>query len=135
MEASNITIKQILCKIVSRHGKDWHTKLIYALWTYRTSVCMDKITIYNNLVYSIDAIMSLELEIPSLQIFLKGLIDDIRMMLHSLRLFYYGISSSTQFYICMCYGVIIPMCMVVYMCIIHESSISQRYVYKYYHRV
>lgn len=59
----------------------------------------------------------------------------MRMTLSFLRLFCYDISSSTQFYICICYGVSMHVHVGVYVCLIHESSISQRHVYKDYHMV
>lgn len=62
----------MLYKTITKHGKDWHTQLVYALWAYH----MTTGTIPYKLVYGVDVIMPLELEIPSLCISLKGLIDD-----------------------------------------------------------
>lgn len=76
VEASNKTIEQILHSIIIKHGKDWHTQLVYALWAYRMSVCMTTGTTPCNLIYGTNAIMPIELEIPSLRVSLKGLIDD-----------------------------------------------------------
>ena len=61
---------------MNKHGKDWNTQLIYALWAYRTSVRIATGTTPYNLVYGADAIMPLELEIPSLRVSLKDIIDD-----------------------------------------------------------
>lgn len=75
-ESSNKIIEQILRKTVNKHGKDWSTQLIYALWAYRKSVRIATGTTPYNLVYGADAIMPLELEIPSLRVSLKGIVDD-----------------------------------------------------------
>ena len=37
-KATNKTIKKILAKTIQQSGKDWHDKLPYALWAYRTSM-------------------------------------------------------------------------------------------------
>lgn len=75
-ESSNKILRQILCKTINKHGKDWHTQLTYSLWAYRISVHIATCTTPYNLVYGFDAIMPLKLEIPSLRISLKGIVDD-----------------------------------------------------------
>lgn len=62
-------------RIVYKNHRDWHTQLHYALWAYRTSVRSSIGTTPYNLVYSSEAIMPLELEIPTLRIALLGLDD------------------------------------------------------------
>lgn len=65
-EASNKTILKIFKKIVNEAGKDWHIQLNPALWAYQTSI-------YS---HGSEAILPIEVEIPSLQVSLKGLIPE-----------------------------------------------------------
>lgn len=76
VEASNKTIEQILHKTITKHGRDRHIQLVYGLWAYCMNVCMTTMIASYNLVYGVDVIMPLELEIPSLRVPLKGVIDD-----------------------------------------------------------
>ena len=71
-EATNKRIKSILSKIWDTYKKDWHDQLPYALWAYRTSVCIATRATPFSLVYGYEAIVPLELEIPSLRISLQG---------------------------------------------------------------
>lgn len=58
-ESSNRIIEQILRKTVNKHGKDWNTHLIYALWAYWMRVRIVTSCTPYNLVYGVDAIMPL----------------------------------------------------------------------------
>lgn len=75
-EASNKTILKILKKIVNDEGKDWHVQLNPALWAYKTSICTPTGATPYSLVYGSEAILPLEVEIPSLRESLKGLIPN-----------------------------------------------------------
>ena len=57
-------------------GKDWHVQLNPALWAYRTSIHTPTGATPYSLVYGSEAILPLEVEIPSLRVSLKGLIPD-----------------------------------------------------------
>lgn len=76
VQASNKIIEKILRKIINKHEKECHTQLSYALLAYRTSVCIAMGTTPYNLVYGAYTIMPLELEIPSLQFFFRGVFDN-----------------------------------------------------------
>lgn len=75
-EATNKTIISILKKIVTKNHRDWHEHLLYALWAYHTSIRMPMGATPFSLVYGVEAIMPLELEISSLRVQLQGLIPD-----------------------------------------------------------
>lgn len=75
-EASNKTILKILKKIVNEVGRDWHVQLNPALWAYRTSIRTPTGATPYALVYGSEAILPIEVEIPSLRVSLKGLISD-----------------------------------------------------------
>lgn len=57
-------------------GHDWHAQLNPALWAYRTSIRTPTGATPYALVYGAEAILPLEVEIPSLRVSLKGLIND-----------------------------------------------------------
>lgn len=71
-EETNKIFKSILSKTSDKYKKDWHEKLPYALWAYRTSVHTNTGENPFSLVYGDEAIIPLELEIPSLRISLQG---------------------------------------------------------------
>ena len=48
--------------------KDWHEKHPFALWVYRTSIRASTMTTPYSLVYRIEAMLPIELEIPSLRV-------------------------------------------------------------------
>ena len=70
VEAANKNVKNILAKIVVTY-KDWAEKLPFSLWVYRTSICvLSRATPYS-LVYSSEAVLSIEVEIQSLRVLVK----------------------------------------------------------------
>jgi transposase InsO family protein len=75
-KASNKTILKILKKIMNDAGRDWHVQLNPTLWAYRTSIRTPIGATPYALVYGAKAILPLEVEIPSLRVSLKGLIND-----------------------------------------------------------
>ena len=67
MEAVNKTLKVILQKMIKSH-RDWHEKLPLALWGYRTSIRTPTGATPYSLVYGMEAVLPVELEIQSARI-------------------------------------------------------------------
>lgn len=64
----NQTLVRILHKTVVDNKKDWDVKLTVALWAYRFTYKVTTSTTPFALMYGIEAILFIELEIPSLRI-------------------------------------------------------------------
>ena len=62
-----------MVKIIKNNGRDWHDLLPYALWEYRTSKRTTTGATPYSLVYGDEAVIPLEIEIPSLRIALKDI--------------------------------------------------------------
>ncbi|XP_055830980.1 uncharacterized protein LOC129900016 [Solanum dulcamara] len=75
VEAANKNIKKILRKIVDSH-RQWHEKLPYALLGYRTTIRTSTGATPYMLVYSSEAVIPAEVEIPSLRIIQEVGLDD-----------------------------------------------------------
>lgn len=75
-KASNKTIIKILKKTVNDAGHDWHIQLNPTSWAYHTSIRTPTGATPFALVFISKAIMPIKVEIPSLWVSLKGLIDD-----------------------------------------------------------
>lgn len=75
-EATNKTIINILKKTVNDIGRDWHLQLNPTLWAYRTSVRTPTGATPFSLVYGCEAILPLEVEIPSLRVTLRDVLSD-----------------------------------------------------------
>ena len=54
--------------MVSKGKRDWHERLPEALWTYRTTVRNSTGCIPYNLVYGLEAVLPLEVQLPSLRV-------------------------------------------------------------------
>ncbi|KMS99118.1 hypothetical protein BVRB_2g047610 [Beta vulgaris subsp. vulgaris] len=67
-EAFNKTLCTLLSKVVSKHKRDWHDKLGEALWAYRTTYKTPTQSTPYALVYGVESILPLEIQIPSLRI-------------------------------------------------------------------
>ena len=67
VEAANKNVKKILSKMTETY-KDWHEHLPYALCAYRTSVRTSVGATPYSLVYRMEAVLLVEVEIPSLRI-------------------------------------------------------------------
>ena len=67
VESANKNLVTILKKMAETH-MDWHDKLPYALWTYRTSVRTSTGATPYSLVYGMEVVLSVEVESPSLRI-------------------------------------------------------------------
>lgn len=76
VEATNKTIINILKRTVNNIGRDYHLQLNLSLWTYKTSVRTPAGTTPFFLVYGCEAILPLEVEIPSLRVTLRDILSD-----------------------------------------------------------
>lgn len=65
----------ILKKFVNDTGRDWHLQLNPALWAYQTSVRTPTGMKPLSLVYGCEAILPLEVEIPSLRVTLRDVLS------------------------------------------------------------
>ena len=62
---------------MTENYKDWPDKLHFALWGYRTSIRTSTGNTPFSLVYGMDAVQPVELEIPSLRIALESKLDKV----------------------------------------------------------
>jgi len=67
-EAFNKTIIKLLKKFVSSNKRDWDEKLGECLWAYRTTVRTPTGNTPFSLVYGCEAVISLEIRMPSLRV-------------------------------------------------------------------
>ena len=67
VEAANENIKKIIQKMTVTY-KDWHEMLPFSLHDYRTSVHMSTGETPFSLVYSMEFVLPVEVQIPSLRI-------------------------------------------------------------------
>ena len=67
MEAANKNVKKIMAKMTDTY-KDWHEKLSFALHAYQTVVRTSTGATPFSLVYGMEAILPIEVEIPSLRV-------------------------------------------------------------------
>ncbi|XP_049386460.1 uncharacterized protein LOC125850644 [Solanum stenotomum] len=75
VEAANKNIKKILRKMV-QGSRQWHEKLPFALLVYRTTIRTSIGTTPYLLVYGTEAVIPIEVEIPSLRIIVEAEIED-----------------------------------------------------------
>ncbi|XP_074284153.1 uncharacterized protein LOC141608707 [Silene latifolia] len=76
-EAFNKTLCNLLRKVVAKSKRDWHERIGEALWAYRTTYKTPTQATPYALVYGVEAVLPLELQIPSLRIAIQeGLTDD-----------------------------------------------------------
>ena len=67
VEAANKNMKKIIAKAIETY-KDWHAKLPFALHAYQTGVQTSTGATPYSLVYGMEVILPIEVEIPSLQV-------------------------------------------------------------------
>ena len=67
MEAANKNVKKIIAKPIETY-KDWHEKLPFTLHAYRTGVHTSTGATQYSLVYGMEAVLPIEVEIPSLRV-------------------------------------------------------------------
>ena len=70
VEAANKNIKRIIQKMVVTY-KDWHEMLPFALHGYRTSVRTSTRATPFSLVYGMEVVLPVEVEIPSLGVIME----------------------------------------------------------------
>ncbi|WRX25299.1 Integrase [Theobroma cacao] len=75
VEAANKNIKKIVEKMTEVY-KDWHEKLPFALHAYRTSVRTSTGATPYSLVYGAEAVLPVEVEIPSLRVLMETELED-----------------------------------------------------------
>ena len=75
VEAANKNVKKIVAKMTDIY-KDWHEKLPFALYAYRTSVRTAARATPFSLVYEMEAILPIEVEIPSLRILMEAKLEE-----------------------------------------------------------
>ena len=76
VEAANKNIKKIIQKMVVTY-KDWHEMLPFALHGYRTSVCTSTGATPFSLVYGMEAVLPVEVEIPSLRVLMEAKLTEV----------------------------------------------------------
>ncbi|XP_074299476.1 uncharacterized protein LOC141630586 [Silene latifolia] len=76
VEAANKNEKTKIEKMTEKYH-DWPAKLPFALWGYRTSVRTPTSATPYSLVYGMEAVLPIELEIPSLRIELESQIPEV----------------------------------------------------------
>ncbi|KAI5316794.1 hypothetical protein L3X38_036501 [Prunus dulcis] len=70
-EAFNKVLCNILKKMVSGNKRDWHERLPEALWAYRTTIRNSTGCTPYNLVFGSEAVLPLEVQLPSLRVALQ----------------------------------------------------------------
>ena len=70
VEAANKNIKRIIKKMVVSY-RDWHKMLPFALHGYRTSVCTSTGATLFSLVYGMEVVLLVEVEIPYLHVIME----------------------------------------------------------------
>ena len=75
VEASNKNVKKIIAKMTITY-KDWHEMLPYALHGYRTTVRTSTGATPYSLVYGMEAVTPIEVEIPSLRVLIESTLEE-----------------------------------------------------------
>ncbi|PKI61748.1 hypothetical protein CRG98_017860 [Punica granatum] len=75
VEAANKNIKKIIEKIAVNY-KDWHEMLPYALLAYRTSIRTSIEATPYSLVYGMEVVIPIEVEIPSMRILAEAELEE-----------------------------------------------------------
>ena len=75
VEAANKNVKKIIVKTTETY-KDWHAKLPFALHAYRNGVPTSTGATPYSLVYGMETVLPIEVEIPFLQVLKKVEIEE-----------------------------------------------------------
>ena len=75
VEAANKNLKKIIQKMVVTY-RDWHEMLPFALHGYRTSVRTSTGSTPYQLVYGMEAVLPIEVEIPSLRVIMEAKLEE-----------------------------------------------------------
>ena len=76
VEVVNKNVKNIVAKMTDTY-KDWHEKLPFALYTYRTAVRTSTRATPFSLVYEMEIVLPIEIEIPSLRILMEAKLEEV----------------------------------------------------------
>ncbi|KAI5387226.1 hypothetical protein KIW84_073390 [Lathyrus oleraceus] len=76
VEVANKNIKKIIQNMVVTY-KDWHEMLAFALHGYRTSICTSTREIPFSLVYGMEVVLPVEVEIPSLRVLMEAKLTEV----------------------------------------------------------
>ena len=76
MKTANKNIKQIVGKMTKTY-KYWYEKLPFALYAYRTSVRTSTGATSFSLVYGMEVVVPIEVEIPSLRVLSEVKLDEV----------------------------------------------------------
>ena len=77
IEATNENLKKIIQNMTVTY-RDWQEMLPFALHGYRASVCTFIGAIPFSLVYGIDAVLPIEVEIPSLRVLMEAQLEEAK---------------------------------------------------------
>nr|XP_027083554.1 uncharacterized protein K02A2.6-like [Coffea arabica] len=75
VETANKNLKKIIRKMTEAH-RDWHEKLPYALMAYITTIRTSTGATPYSLMYEMEAVLPVEIEIPSLRILMEAQIEE-----------------------------------------------------------
>ena len=76
VEATNKNVKKIVAKMTDTY-KDWHEKLPFALHAYQTAVRTSIGATPFSLVYGIEAVFLIEVEILSLRVLMEAKLEEV----------------------------------------------------------
>jgi hypothetical protein len=76
MKAANKNIKRIIQKMVLTY-RDWHEMLPFSLHAFRTTVRTSTGTTLYSLVYGMEAVMPLKVEIPLLRVLIDSKLEEV----------------------------------------------------------
>ena len=76
VEVANKNVKKIIAKATETY-KDWHDKLPFALHAYRTGVQTSIGATPYSLVYEMEAVLPIEVEIPSLRVLREVELEEV----------------------------------------------------------
>ena len=77
VEAANKNVKKIVANMTNTY-KDWHEMLPFALHAYRTVVRTSTRATPFSLVYGMEAVLPIEVEIPSLRILMEAKLEEAK---------------------------------------------------------
>lgn len=75
VEAANKNIKKFLQKMTKTY-RDWHEKLPFTLFAYRVSIRSSKGATPFSLVYGMEAVLTIEIDVPSLPILMETKLEE-----------------------------------------------------------
>ena len=76
VEAANKNVKKIVAKMTDTY-KDWHEKLPFALHAYRIAVRTSTRATPFSLVYGMEAVLPIEVEISSLRVLMEAKLEKV----------------------------------------------------------